>query len=261
VNALKGHALITGASKGIGAATARAFVNAGVNVTLLGRDAHALQALADSLPTTARTHVVLADVTDCQAMQDAMDCAFDRFGTLDFLINNAGQAVSGSIDHTTIDLWKQIVSVNLHGTFNGIQTALAFLRESGQPESPARIINVASTAGLQGYPYVSAYVAAKHGVIGLTRALALELAKQHITVNAVCPGYTQTQMAEEAMISLAANKGVSAQQAYDMLASRNPQKRLIQPHEVAQTILWLCSRQSASINGQAIAIDGGELAG
>ena len=135
------------------------------------------------------------------------------------------------------------------------------LRSTATAQDPARIINIASTAGLQGYPHVSAYVAAKHGVVGLTRALALELARQHITVNAVCPGYTETDIVHQAVADLQQKTGKTEADVRAMLAARNPQKRMVQPDEVAQTVLWLCQRGSAAINGQAIAIDGGELAG
>ncbi|NBW01741.1 MAG: SDR family oxidoreductase, partial [Betaproteobacteria bacterium] len=146
-------------------------------------------------------------------------------------------------------------------SFNAIQAALGSMRQAAQATQYARIINIASTAGLQGYPHVSAYTAAKHGVIGLTRSLALELAKQHITVNAICPGYTETEIVGQAIASLQIKTGKTAEEARAMLAKRNPQQRLVQPQEVATAVLWLCDPASGSINGQTIVIDGGELAG
>ena len=255
------HVLITGAARGIGAATARAFAQANYHVSLLGRDASALQTLAHSLPGSGRKHVLSADVTDPQAMQQAVASAVATLGPLHVLVNNAGQAVSKSIEHTDSVTWQHMLAVNLSGVYHGIHAALHTLRATASADDPARIINIASTAGLQGYPHVSAYVAAKHGVIGLTRALALELARQHITVNAVCPGYTETDIVDKAVADLMQKTGKSAHDVRAMLAARNPQKRMIQPQEVAQTVLWLCQPGSASINGQAIALDGGELAG
>jgi NAD(P)-dependent dehydrogenase (short-subunit alcohol dehydrogenase family) len=154
-----------------------------------------------------------------------------------------------------------MIAVNLTGSFNAIQAALGSMRQAAAATQFARIINIASTAGLQGYPQVSAYSAAKHGVVGLTRSLALELAKQHITVNAVCPGYTETDIVTQAINTLQSKTGKTAEEARAMLAKRNPQQRLVQPQEVATAVLWLCNPASDSINGQTIVIDGGELAG
>jgi NAD(P)-dependent dehydrogenase (short-subunit alcohol dehydrogenase family) len=255
------HVLITGAARGIGAAIAHTLAQANFQVSLLGRDTDALNALAQRLPGNGRKHVLHADVTDPEAMKQAVASAVRTLGPLHVLVNNAGQAVSKSIDQTDPATWQQMLAVNLSGVYHGIYAAIDALRETASPQDPARIINIASTAGLQGYPHVSAYVAAKHGVIGLTRALALELARQHITVNAVCPGYTETDIVDKAVSDLMQKTGKNAQEVRAMLASRNPQKRMIQPDEVAQTVWWLCQPASASINGQAIALDGGELAG
>ena len=259
------HVLITGAARGIGAAIAHTLSRAGYDLTLLGRDAAALQALAQRLTPPSkgggRTHIVCADVTDAQAMQDAVQHATSVLGPLHALVNNAGQAVSRSIDQTDPATWQHMLHVNLTGVYHTIHAAMASLRETASAADPSRIINIASTAGLQGYPHVSAYVAAKHGVIGLTRALALELARQHLTVNAVCPGYTETDIVVKAVDDLMQKTGKAEPEVRAMLAARNPQKRMIQPDEVAQTVWWLCQPGSASINGQAIALDGGELAG
>ena len=255
------HVLITGAARGIGAAIAHTLAQADMHVSLLGRNASVLQALAETLPGEGRKQVVSADVSDALAMQQAVQSAVQTLGPLHVLVNNAGQAVSASIDQTDPALWQQMLAVNLSGVYHGIHAALPSLRSTATAQDPARIINIASTAGLQGYPHVSAYVAAKHGVVGLTRALALELARQHITVNAVCPGYTETDIVHQAVADLQQKTGKTEADVRAMLAARNPQKRMVQPDEVAQTVLWLCQRGSAAINGQAIAIDGGELAG
>ena len=255
------HVLITGAARGIGAAIAHTLSRAGYDLSLLGRDAQALETLSQQLPGNGRKQVVCADVTDAQAMQSAVQKATASWGPLHVLVNNAGQAVSRSIDQTDPTTWQHMLNVNLSGVYHCIHAALPSLRETASAADPARIINIASTAGLQGYPHVSAYVAAKHGVIGLTRALALELARQHLTVNAVCPGYTETDIVVQAVSDLMQKTGKGETEVRAMLASRNPQKRMIQPDEVAQTVWWLCQPGSASINGQAIAIDGGELAG
>lgn len=255
------HVAVTGASRGIGAAIARVLAQEGADLTLLGRDASALQAVAAALPGGGRRHVATADIAERAAVQAAFAQATAALGPLFAIVNNAGQGVGRPFDKIDDALWQQMLAVNLTGTFHCIQAALPSLLETATAACPARVVNVASTAGLQGYPQVSAYVAAKHGVIGLTRSLALELAKKHITVNAVCPGYTETDIAAQAIASLVAKTGRTEEQARQMLVARNPQQRMIQPDEVAATVLWLLSAGSASINGQAIAIDGGELAG
>jgi NAD(P)-dependent dehydrogenase (short-subunit alcohol dehydrogenase family) len=255
------HAIITGAARGIGAAIAHSLAAEGANLTLIGRNEKALYELVAHLPGQGLRHVQVVDVAEHEAMHRAIGEAVQALGPAHILVNNAGQALSQSIDKTDLALWQQMLAVNLTGTYNGIHAALPSLRSKARAEDPARIINIASTAGLQGYPHVSAYTAAKHGVIGLTRALALELARQHITVNAVCPGYTETDIAAQAIDNVMKKTGKSADEARHLLAARSPQQRLIQPEEVASAVLWLCQRGSASVNGQTIVIDGGELAG
>jgi NAD(P)-dependent dehydrogenase (short-subunit alcohol dehydrogenase family) len=185
----------------------------------------------------------------------AFALAAERFGRIDILVNNAGQALSAPFAKTDEAMWQQMLEVNLTGTYHCTQLALPPMIENGW----GRIVNVASTAGLTGYSYVSAYCAAKHGVIGLTRALALEVASKGVTVNAVCPGYTETDIVRDAIANIVAKTGRDEQQARAELAAHNPQKRLVQPDEVADAVAWLCLPGSSAMNGQALAVAGGEV--
>jgi NAD(P)-dependent dehydrogenase (short-subunit alcohol dehydrogenase family) len=250
----KKHALVTGAGSGIGAAIARALVAEGARVTLAGRRRAPLQALADELGHD-RTFVADGfDVTDADAITAGLARARTTFGPVAILVNNAGEAPSASFEKTSMDMWARVMAVDLTGVFLVTQATLPDLRESGHG---ARIITIASTAGLVGYAYVSAYCAAKHGVIGMTRALALELAKTPITVNAVCPGYTDTPMVRASVALIVEKTGRAEDTVLADLAKTNPQGRLISVDEVAHTVLWLASPGAASITGQAIAISGG----
>ena len=258
------HALVTGAGSGIGAAVALALARAGYRLTLCGRSQDKLQAQAESLRSAvpdAALLIVPMDVADALSVQAAVAQAQARFGPVHTLVNNAGQAHSAPFGRTDAALWQQMLDVNLSGTFHVTQAVLPGMLEAAAQGEAGRIVNIASTAGLQGYAYVSAYVAAKHGVVGLTKALALELARKNITVNALCPGYTETEIVQDAVRNIVAKTGQSEAQARQALAASNPQQRLVQPDEVAQGVLWLCAPGSGAINGQAIAIDGGELAG
>ena len=174
-------------------------------------------------------------------------------------MNAATIASSQPFAKTDATLWQQMLNVNLTGTYHCIQSVLPGMLEAAQAGTSGRIVNIASTAGLKGYAYVSAYVAAKHGVVGLTKALALELARKGVTVNAICPGYTETDIVRDAVQNIVSKTGKSEAEARQALAAGNPQQRLVQPQEVAQGVLWLCAAGSDAINGQAIAIDGGEL--
>jgi len=261
------HALITGAGSGIGAAIALALAQAGCRLTLCGRSEDKLRSQAESLraqvPDVA-TLMASMDVGDEHAVNAAVQQAQSRFGPVHILVNNAGQALSQPFTKTDANTWQQMLNVNLTGTFQCIRAVLpGMLEAAGAPGhgTPGRIVNIASTAGLKGYAYVSAYVAAKHGVIGLTKALALELARKGVTVNAICPGYTETDIVHEAVQNIVAKTGKSETEARQALAASNPQQRLVQPQEVAQAVLWLCAAGSDAVNGQALAIDGGELAG
>ena len=261
------HALVTGAGSGIGAAVALALAQQGCRLTLAGRSHDKLQQQAEALRTQVPDlAVVLApmDISDPLAVQAAVQQAQSQLGPVNILVNNAGQAQSQPFLRTDAALWQQMLDVNLSGTFHVTQAVLPGMLDAASENgggTPGRIINIASTAGLMAYAYVSAYVAAKHGVVGLTKALALELARKNITVNALCPGYTETDIVQEAVRNIVAKTSQSEDQARQALATRNPQQRLVQPSEVAHSVVWLCAPGSAAINGQAIAIDGGEQAG
>ncbi|MFB9269149.1 SDR family NAD(P)-dependent oxidoreductase [Bradyrhizobium erythrophlei] len=249
-----GHAFVTGAGSGIGAATAIALAKAGVRVSVAGRRIEALKTTAASLGD--RTGAVVAiDVTDEAAVAKGVAQIEADAGPIDILVNNAGKAASAPFDKTDTALWADMLASNLSSVFLVTHAVLPAMAKRGR----GRVINVASTAGLTGYAYVSAYVAAKHGVIGLTRALALEYARRGVTVNAVCPGYTDTPLVADATANIVAKTGRSEDEARAALAKVNPMQRLVTPEEVADAILWLASVGASSINGQAVAVAGGEV--
>jgi len=253
------HALVTGGARGIGAAIARRLLDAGASVTLVGRDCTVLDAAMQALEPFAVDGAALgtatADITDADAVDAAFALATEARGPVTLLVNNAGQAYSAPFGKTDLAHWQRMLDVNLTGTFLCTQAALPAMVAQGW----GRIVNVASTAGLIGYGYVTASCAAKHGVIGLTRALALELATKGITVNAVCPGYTETDIVRDAVANIVEKTGRTEAQARAELAARNPQKRLVQPDEVADAVAWLCRPQASAITGQAIPVAGGEV--
>ena len=254
--ALQGkHALVTGAGQGIGESIAAALVESGATVTLMGRTEPTLLRTAETLGLQGKLHTVVADVTDESQVNTAFAEAKSRLGPVDILINNAGQAGSAAFEKTDAELWRQMLDVNLTGVYYCCRAAITSMRKQGW----GRIINIASTAGIRGYPYVTAYCASKHGVIGLTRSLSLELAKTDVTVNAVCPGFTNTAIVQDSISNIVEKTGRSHEQALQSLVVNNPQKRLIEPEEVASTVLWLCSNQSHSITGQSVAVAGGEV--
>ena len=246
-------AVVTGAGSGIGAAISKRLAAEGAGLALVGRNAERLEARAKTL--SADTFVATADITDAQSVHAAFERIRGRFPRIDILVNNAGQAESAPFTKTEPALWEKMIAVNLTGNYLCTHEVFAAMLK----QDYARIISVASTGGLIGYAYVSAYVAAKHGVVGLTRALALEAARSHLTVNAVCPGYTETDIVRNALTNIMAKTGKSEQEARAALVAHNPQARLIQPEEVAATVLWLCLPGSESVTGQAIVVAGGEV--
>lgn len=247
------HALVTGGGQGIGVAAVRALRALGMNVTLLGRRLPVLQAVVDTDP--AHLHAVAADVADPAQVAQAVACARERFGPVQVLVNNAGQALSAPFHKMDMALWRQMLDVNLTGTMVCTQAVLPDMLAAGW----GRVVNVASTAGQVGYAYVSAYCAAKHGVVGLTRSLALELAAKGITVNAVCPGYTETDIVRESIERVVAKTGRTHEQALAEFVKSNPQGRLVQPEQVADAIAWLCGEGAAAVTGQSISVSGGEV--
>jgi NAD(P)-dependent dehydrogenase (short-subunit alcohol dehydrogenase family) len=246
------HAVVTGAARGIGAAIARRLAADGARLTLLGRQERPLQELAAELPASAEVQAIVCDVADPVAVA----LAFGKIpgGAAHILVNNAGQAATAPLGRTSDELWRRMLAVNLTGTFLCARAALPRMLAARW----GRIVNISSTAGQRGYAYVSAYAAAKHGVIGLTRSLALEVASRGITVNAVCPGYTETDLLRESVNNVVAKTGRGAEEARAEFARHNPQGRIIQPEEVASTVGWLCSSGASAINGQSISVSGGE---
>jgi len=245
------HAVVTGGARGIGAAVTRTLAAHGAKVTMLGRRA----APPPELNGKPQLHYVQADVCEAETLSRAFDSARATFGPIHILVNNAGQGRSAPFLKTDFAFWRSMIQVNLDGTFHCIHAVLPGMLDGGW----GRIVNVASTAGLTGYTYVSAYCAAKHAVVGLTRSLALEMATKGVTVNAVCPGYTESEMLEQTINGIVAKSGRTAQQARAELVARNPQKRIVQPEEVANAVAWLCLPGSEAVTGQSLAIAGGEV--
>jgi NAD(P)-dependent dehydrogenase (short-subunit alcohol dehydrogenase family) len=244
--------VVTGAGTGIGAAIARRLAADGCAVTLIGRRPAPLVALAAELPGAVAAP---ADVTDRGALDAALDAGRAAHGPIDIMVMNAGQAASGKFQAQDFGLWRQLMAINLDALHHGAQAALPDLLAS----AAGRLVVIASTAGLKGYAYSVAYSAAKHGAIGFVRALALEYARTQLTVNAVCPGFADTDIVAQAVATIRAKSGRSEAEARAELARFNPQGRLIDPAEVAAAVAHLCAPESRSITGQAIAVAGGEV--
>jgi NAD(P)-dependent dehydrogenase (short-subunit alcohol dehydrogenase family) len=249
------HALVTGGGRGIGAAIATALAAEGALLTLVGRDRDVLERHAATLPETAEAYSVAGDVADETSVAAAFADARARHGEIGVLVNNAGIALSrpfAKLDPTT---WAAVLATNLTGTFLCCREVVPAMLEAGN----GRIVNIASTAGLAGGKYIAAYAASKHGVVGFTRSLAAEVAAKGVTVNAVCPGFTESAMLDRTLATIATATHRSETDAAAALLARNPLERFVRPEEVASTVVWLCRPESAAITGQAIAIDGGEV--
>ena len=249
------HAVVTGASRGIGSTIAAALASRGAKVSLLGRDAGNLNTVAAAIGGSSRAAPIVADVTDAASVSAAFETARQHFGPVHILINNAGQAASAKFTETDAALWNRMMAVNVNGTYLCTRQAVRDMLQIGY----GRIVNIASIAGLRGGAYISAYVASKHAVVGLTRSLALEYATKNITVNAVCPGYTDTDIVRDAIANIVRKTGRTEAEALESLVGTNPQRRLITPEEVAHTVLWVCGPGAESITGQSIVVAGGEV--
>lgn len=251
------HAVVTGGGKGLGAAIAAELARLGASLSLLGRSLADLDAVAARLSRAHGVDVVAVecDVRNDAAITNAFETLRQRAEAPYILVNNAGQADAAPFADTTREMWERMLAVNLTAHYLCAQQVLPAMiaRRAG------RIVNIASTAGLKGYAGITAYTASKHGVIGLTRALALETAKLGVTVNAVCPGYAETDMSERAAANLASATGRTLEEARERLRRTNPRGTLIKPEEVANAVGWLCSPDAGAITGQAIVVAAGEL--
>jgi NAD(P)-dependent dehydrogenase (short-subunit alcohol dehydrogenase family) len=245
------HALVTGGGQGIGRAIASALVQAGATVTVIGRSRKTLD---EAVATGAAHFAAVADVAD-QAAVGAAIAEAARRQPIDILVANAGIAESAPFGKSDAALFRRMMDVNFMGVVHAVQAVLPSMKDRPY----GRIVAVASTAGLKGYAYISAYSAAKHAVVGLVRSLALELANTRVTVNAVCPGFTDTDLVAGSIDNIMKKTGRNHAQAVAELASHNPQGRLVTPAEVADTVLWLCGEGAGAITGQAIAVAGGEV--
>lgn len=251
------HAVVTGGGRGIGAAVAEHLAARGAKVTLMGRSLDTLAEQKSRMEKAfgAKAGTQSVDVTDRDKVDAAFAAAAEEFGPVAILVNNAGQAASAPFKRTDAAMMQRLFDINVMGVFHCTQAALPGMAEAGY----GRIVNVASTAGLVGYRYVSAYVASKHAVVGLTKALALENAKTGITVNAVCPSYVDTDMTQDTIKNIVEKTGCTPEEAIMQIAGSNPQQRLIDPMEVASVVSWLALGDSHSITGQAVPVAGGEI--
>jgi len=245
------HALVTGGGSGIGAAIALNLALDGANVTISGRRQQPLEALSARHPNI---NLVTADITNPHSVAEMFEAAQNTTGPVDIIVANAGVAQSASLAKTDLSLWNEMISVNLTGTFLTLKEAAKHMIDVDW----GRMITIASTAGIKGSSYISAYSAAKHGVVGLTRSLAIEYAGKGITVNAVCPGFTQTPIVESTIANIMEKTGLDEQKARNALTKNNPMGRIIQPEEVASAVNWLVGPGSEGVTGQTISVCGGE---
>lgn len=245
-------AIVTGAGTGIGTAIAKKLASAGATVALAGRRQSPLDDVATTL---ANSRVFTVDVTEETKVTAMVGRVASDLGPPTILVNNAGAAQSMPFERTSLSLWNEMLAVNLTGAFLCARAVLPAMKAA----KAGRIVNIASTAGLRGYDYVAAYCAAKHGLVGMTRALASEVAAHGITVNAVCPGFTETPLLEGSLDNIAEKTGMDRSEAARTLARSNPQGRFVTPDEVADAVLWLVQPESNAINGQSIAVAGGEV--
>ena len=251
------HAVVTGGSRGIGAAIAAEFVRRGARVTIMGRAADTLEEQARELRKIngATVSVEACDVSDAESVANAFSRSASTLGPVQILVNNAGTAKSRLFAQTTREIWDELIGVNLTGTFLCTSEVIPGMMKAKK----GRIVNVASTAGLRGYKTMTAYCASKHGVIGLTRALAQETAKHGITVNAVCPSYTDTDLTSIAVKNIVSNLGKTADEAMRMLTGVITRGTLITVEEVASAVSWLCSPDASGVTGISLPIAGGEV--
>jgi 3-hydroxybutyrate dehydrogenase len=255
---LQNHiALITGGGRGIGRAIALQFAREGAQVAVAARTLEQVQHVAREIEAfQTRALAVVCDVSDLQSVERMLAQVTERFGRgPDIMVNNAGIAESAPITKTDDDLWFRHLGINLTGTFYCTRAALPEMLERGW----GRVINIASIAGKTGGPYIAAYSASKHGVLGLTRSAALEVATKGITVNAICPSYVDTEMTTRGIENITSKTSLTSEQALESLKKMSPQNRIIEPDEVAGLALLLASEEGRGINGQAINVDGGSV--
>jgi NAD(P)-dependent dehydrogenase (short-subunit alcohol dehydrogenase family) len=250
--------VITGGGRGIGAATARALAAKGARVVVSARSEGEIEAVAAELRGGgAEAWAVPCDVTDPASILALRDAAFQRLGAVDILVANAGIATSAPLHAIQLDDWNRLFAVNVTGVFLCAQAFVPAMAERGW----GRVVNVASIAGRMGAPYISAYAATKHAVVGFTRALGQEVAAKGVTVNAVCPGYVDTPMTDASIARIVARTGLDPADTLGRLKAASPQNRLMEAEEVAWLVVSLCRREARGINAQAIVLDGGGVQG